>query len=186
VSWPPRVTALDLSLTGTGICHIADSQVRHLETVKTKVTGHQRMQEIGYAIGRWTGDLINPHLVVIEGPSYGSQGGQSGHHERAGLWWITAHRLWRNGVPYAVISPNARAKYATGKGNANKAEVLTAAIKRWGHLVDIGDDNQADALILAAMACDHLESPLAPVPAVNRAALVGVTWPDLMISGAIL
>lgn len=181
MAWPPRITALDLSLSGTGICHIADNKIVHLGTVRTKTTGHERLQQILTEIHRWTGSLADPHLVVIEGPSYGSQGGQAGHHERAGLWWLVAHRLWSAGTPYAVMAPQARARYAAGKGNASKAEVLTAAIKRWGHLVDIGDDNQADALILAAAAADQMGFPLAEMPAAHRTVLSSVKWPGLLI-----
>lgn len=181
MGWPPRITGLDLSLSGTGICHLADGEVVHLSTVRTKATGHDRLKQIQDEIRRWTGPLADPHLVVIEGPSYGSQGGQAGHHERAGLWWLVAHRLWSAGVPYAVMAPQARARYAAGKGNASKAEVLTATIKRWGHLVDIGDDNQADALILAAAGADHVGSPLVGVPAANRSVLSAVKWPGLLV-----
>jgi Holliday junction resolvasome RuvABC endonuclease subunit len=180
VSWPPRITALDLSLTGTGICHVRDGKIVHVETVKTRATGHERLAEIFERIAPWA-VAADPHLVVIEGPSYGSQGGQQGHHERAGLWWLVAHRLWERRRPYAVVSPQGRAKYACGKGSAAKAVVLTAEIKRFGHLVDIGDDNQADAVILAAMAADHLGWPLADVPAAHRVALDAVAWPELLI-----
>lgn len=187
MAWPLRITALDLSLSGTGICHLNDGDVVHLGTVSTRLTGHRRLDAIQAAILPWVGQAADPHLVVLEGPSYGSQAGQSGHHERAGLWWLTAHRLWTCRVPYAVITPAARAKYACGKGGAAKAVVLTAAIKRWGHLVDIGDDNQADALVLAAAAADHLGSPLVEMPAVNRSALDAVQWPELLVeTGAAL
>jgi len=38
-------------------------------------------------------------------------------------------------------------KHATGKGNANKAQMVSAAAKRWPE-IEIQDDNQADALWL--------------------------------------
>jgi hypothetical protein len=56
---------------------------------------------------------VYEHLVdpgVVEGPrpvDYGNQGGegrQSGHHERAGLWWLVTHALWKRGIDYAVAS----------------------------------------------------------------------------------
>jgi hypothetical protein len=191
VTWQPRITALDLSLTGSGICHVRDGAVSDLGTIKPKPVNFAKLNPITAQTARHGRMVLikgqisvyrDAHLFVIEGPSYGSHSGsQSGHHERAGLWWLVTDWLYRQGIPYAVMSPNTRAKYATGKGNASKAEVLTAAIKRFGHLADIGDDNQADALIMACAAADHLGSPLAEVPALNRSALAAVAWPDLPI-----
>lgn len=182
MTWPARITGLDLSLGGTGICHVAGGAVVHLDTVKSKTTGHERLREVIQVVRRWAGSPADPHLVVIEGPSYASKGGLS--HERAGLWWLVAHRLWENGIPYAVMAPTSRAKYATGRGGAGKDEVLIAAVKRFGHLAEIGDNNQADALILAAAALDHLGQPLAPMPATNRSALDAVAWPGLLLEEA--
>jgi Holliday junction resolvasome RuvABC endonuclease subunit len=195
-AWPPRITSLDLSLTGTGLCHIAGGEVRHLGTIKTKTVAFAkldpvaalnarcaRMRDILGEITAWTArESAEPHLTIVEGPSYGSNSGsQSGHHERAGLWWEVVMQLWRWGLPVAVMTPGQRAKYATGNGGAAKAVVLTAAIKRFGHLADIGDDNQADALVMGCAAADHLGAPLATVPQAHRAVLTAMAWPQLPI-----
>jgi hypothetical protein len=170
------ITALDLSLTGTGIARISSESVT-AETVKCpKLTGHERLTYILDQCVRAGG---HADLFVIEGPAYGKQGGQAGHHERAGLWWLMTQRLWLCQRPYVVITPSARAKYATGKGNASKAEVMASAIKRYGHLVELGDDNQCDAVILGAMAADHYGDPLAKVPVLNATALEKVEWPEM-------
>ena len=47
------------------------------------------------------------------------------------------------------MAPQSRAKYATGRGNAPKDQVLAATIKRYPHL-DIIDNNAADAVLLAS------------------------------------
>jgi Holliday junction resolvasome RuvABC endonuclease subunit len=175
--WAPRVLGLDLSLTGTGICRLGGNGVETLRTVRTgKLTGHAR---IGWILDAIDAAQRGQHLdlVVVEGPSYGSQGGQRGHHERAGLWWLVTHGLHARGRSYAVVAPKARAKYVTGDGNAGKPAVLAAARARYGHLVIIGDDNQADALALAHMGVDHLGGTLVDVPPVNREALRRASWP---------
>ena len=41
-------------------------------------------------------------------------------------------------------------KHATGKGNASKAMMIAAANERWG--IEVGDDNQADALWILDLA----------------------------------
>jgi Holliday junction resolvasome RuvABC endonuclease subunit len=51
----------------------------------------------------------------------------------------------RHGVPYQGVPVGTIKKFATGKGNADKAAMIEAA-KRWGHRPE--DDNEADALAL--------------------------------------
>lgn len=51
-----------------------------------------------------------------------------------------------NNVPYAGVPVQHIKKYATGKGNANKAAVITAVRKRWNK--NVTDDNEADAIAL--------------------------------------
>ena len=51
--------------------------------------------------------------------------------------------------PY-LIPPMTLKKYATGKGNSKKQEMLLQMYKRWG--VEFNDDNAADAYALARLA----------------------------------
>lgn len=177
--WAPKVLGLDLSLTGTGIARVGGEGVELLTTVRPgKRTSHERIEYILMEIhDAQRGQSID--LVVIEGPSYGSQAGQSGHHERAGLWWLVTQGLYAVRRSYAVVAPTARAKYATGNGRAGKLAVLAAVRERYGHLTRgrIRNDNEADALTLAAMGVDHLGGHLADVPPINRAALIKANWP---------
>jgi crossover junction endodeoxyribonuclease RuvC len=172
------ITALDLSLTGTGICRVNGGDMLTVETVSCpRLTGNARLQ---FVLDRCIRAAVpGADLVVIESPAYGKQGGQQGHHERAGLWWLVVHTLWREDIPYVTITPGGLKKYATGSGAASKDAVLIATVKRYGHLVDVADNNQADAVILAAMAQHHYGAPLTKVPALNAKALEAVTWPEL-------
>jgi Holliday junction resolvasome RuvABC endonuclease subunit len=167
----PTVMGLDLSLTATGV-----ASTRHWTTVvKTPgvMRGHERLQHIRDAVLELLpGDIA---LVVVEGPSYGNQGRQSGHHERAGLWWMVTHSLWKRGVDYAVASPAARAKYATGKGNAGKADVIREVTRRFSWFG--GGEDEADALVLAAMGGEWLGFPIVELPQTHRKALDAVQWP---------
>jgi crossover junction endodeoxyribonuclease RuvC len=175
-----NIVGIDPSLTGTGLAVIRPGGLVATDTVTTKLRGHQRLdrilsevREVAVNGGQWG----PADLVVIEGPSYGSKG--SAYHQVAGVWWLIAHELWLAGVPYAVATPSARMKYATGKGNAAKDQVLAAVLKRFGHLVDIDNNNEADALVLAAMAAEHRGLPLAPMPATHSEALAKVVWPEV-------
>lgn len=113
-------------------------------------------------------------LVVIEGLSYGSTTGKA--TDRAGLHWLIRDALDSAHIPVALVTPAARAKYATGKGNAGKDAVLIDVVKRWP-MVLVANNNEADAVVLLAMGLDYLGDPLAVVPAVNRLAIGQVKWP---------
>ncbi|WP_119352882.1 crossover junction endodeoxyribonuclease RuvC [Azohydromonas sediminis] len=64
--------------------------------------------------------------------------------------WCEHHGIPYQGVPVGTIK-----KHATGKGNANKAEML-AAIRARGHRP--ADDNEADALALLHWAIERHEA----------------------------
>lgn len=53
-------------------------------------------------------------------------------------------------IPYAGVPVGAIKKFATEKGNANKAAMI-AAVQSWGY-TGVTDDNQADAIALAHLA----------------------------------
>lgn len=172
----PVAIGLDLSLTGTGIASSA-GWTRVLRP-PVGARGHTRLawirQQVLDALPAY------PALVVVEGPSYGNQGAarQSGHHERAGLWWLVTHTLWKRDIDYAVASPAARAKYATGKGNADKAAVVREVTRRFDWFT--GGEDEADALVLAAMGADWLGHPIADVPKTHAEALTKVAWPEAL------
>jgi crossover junction endodeoxyribonuclease RuvC len=175
----PGVLGVDLSLTGTGLAN----SLGWSATLKppAKLRDVARIEWIRNAIV--LDHLTGVDLVVIEGPSYGSaRQAQSGHHERAGLWWVVVRSLWRRGVSYAVVSPKGRAKYATGNGNAGKDDVIREVTRRFDWFE--GDNNQADALVLAAMGADHLGVPMVTMPQIHRVALDAVAWPEMVGAAA--
>jgi Holliday junction resolvasome RuvABC endonuclease subunit len=87
-------------------------------------------------------------------------------------------RLLYESVPVAVVPPSCLKKYATGNGNASKDAVLIAAVRRLPWLNIQGND-QADAAWLCAAGYEAAGQSLCVMPAVNRAALGKVAWPDL-------
>ncbi|QEA10834.1 RuvC-like resolvase [Mycobacterium phage Weirdo19] len=52
-------------------------------------------------------------LAVIEGPSYG-QSSMPSYYDRAGLWWAVVTALQARAVPFAVVTPDHRAKFICG------------------------------------------------------------------------
>lgn len=162
-----RVLGVDLSLTSTGIA--GPGWVDRL--VPFGLSGLPRLRWLRDAVLDRVDDGVD--LVVVEGLAYSRTTGKAA--ERAGLWHLVVERLDLM-VPWAQVSPTARAKYATGKGNAPKDAVLAAVVRRFPGVPVSGND-EADALVLAAMGLDHLGCPPVVMPAAHRAVLGGVVWP---------
>lgn len=174
-----RVIGLDLSLTATGIAIIDDDTIT-VHTITSSPTGDsvddrvRRLDKIERAVMECMTGASEIDLIVIEGPSFG-QMRQSGEHVRAGLWWRIVS-ICTDTAPVVEVPPATLKKYATGKGNAAKDAVLLATARRFPD-VDLRDNNQADALWLAAMGARHLERPIDDVPQLNQAAMAAVRWP---------
>jgi len=171
-----RIVGLDLSLSATGVA-LLDTERGTLRTTTIATgtrKGHDRMN---FIIGTMRQLTAGVEVAAIEGPSYGSKSqSQRGHHERAGLWWITAHMLWVNKIEYAVIPPSNRAMYATGNGLAKKELVLRDVRDRYGNLCHAANDNEADALILSVMLAHKFGRPLVELPPTHTRGLAAVNF----------
>lgn len=169
-----KILALDLSLTAPGYCR--DDNCGTIK-VPAKLRGMERIQWIkAEAIGRPL--ITGVGLVVIEGYSFGSKGAAVINIGELG--GVIRHSLWSQSIPYVEIPPSCLKKYATGKGNASKDDVLQAGVMRSGHT--FVDNNACDAWWLHQMALAHYEptSPLlVKMPAGNREALVKVPWVEI-------
>ncbi|WP_193613131.1 crossover junction endodeoxyribonuclease RuvC [Nocardioides lijunqiniae] len=177
-----KIIGLDLSLTSTGVAVVDD----HVE-VGRRVTV-QRIRSNGKKdatiadrtdrLRRLAAKILIPardaDLVVIEGPAYHQS--NPGMHDRSGLWWLVTERLHAYDWPVAEVSPSVVKKYATGKGNAGKDQVLAAVVRRYPD-VEVGGNDEADALILAALGARFLGQPIDDMPALQSAVVASVRWP---------
>lgn len=167
-----NVIGIDLSLTSTGVA----SSLGWVDRIKPKSTGLTRMREINVAISQYI--TASTSLVVIEAPAF-SRGAQPGQHERAGLWWMVVEAIDRRGIPWMSVSPTAVKKYATGKGNAPKDEVLAAAIRKFPKIGVVGND-ESDALWLAAIGAYLCGSPMCVMPTTHCTGLAKLKLPEGM------
>jgi Holliday junction resolvasome RuvABC endonuclease subunit len=202
MSGRPRVIGLDLSLTSTGV---SDGQSVHAIQTTPDECLEARLDRlvrgvVSFALSptQWTDDFPqgrNADLAVIEAPAW-SKASQTGHEELSALRVMVRHRLWRLGVPYALVPPTTLKLYTTGYGKATKQQMVAAIDTRHGtnlagHLVKDGRYDMADAYALAAMGYDHAGHPLLPkgqtaedvdlalcLP--HRASLDAVEWPELV------
>lgn len=173
------VVGVDLSLTATGVAAAVGgtAKVRTVTSTPTEDTIAARSIRLRAVAGALFNLARDADLVVIERPAFLSKTGAA--HDRSGLWWLLVARLTGAGVPVAEVSPNTIKKYATGKGTADKDAVLAAVVRRYPD-VEVNTNNEADALILAALGARHVGEPLeATLPADRLAALSAVKWPPL-------
>lgn len=179
-----KIVGLDPSLTGFGIAELIPAAATTMTILQTwrhsRLTGHPRLSWLLASLHALVRDSAT--LAVIEGMSYASKG--SAGLDLAGLHWLVRQMLWDLSIPYVVIPPSTRAKWLTGLGNASKDACLAAAVKRFPG-ADVADNNQADALTLAAMGADHAGIPIATMPldrypvltANNRKGQPAIAWP---------
>jgi hypothetical protein len=193
-----RILALDLSLTATGVADETD-----VSTIRPRTTGMERLKSVREQVlravhidGEWGSydefgcsapldEDDHADLVVIEGYAFagggrktkGGAGMPSHAHALGELGGVVRLALWEAGVAYVDVAPASLKRYATGKGNAPKAEVMMAAGKRLGY--DGHDDNESDALWLWHMAMDAYGCVVVKMPETHRVALAAVKWPEL-------
>jgi len=172
----PTVVGLDLSLTGTGIASIGDTT--NVATLKSKGSEAASLDERQVRLHNLTLDIITRavfgDIVVIEQPAYGQTGGS--HHDRSGLWWLVIDALVPEVERIVEVTPQTVKKYATGKGNASKDEVLAAVVRRYPN-VPVANNNEADALVLAAIGARLAGRPIdLNLPVSHVEATTKVRW----------
>lgn len=157
------VVGLDLSLTNTGIAHIAwngaevTADIHRAQSKGSKTdTWEARSVRILNLANEIQKRILPAALVVVEGPSFSSVSVSS--HDRSWLWGKVFDRMMLNGVPVVVVPPASAKKWACGKGNADKDDMMLAAARMWPALEGIKNDT-ADALALAGIGMQLLEGP---------------------------
>ncbi|MFG2276732.1 hypothetical protein ACGFNY_44115 [Streptomyces chartreusis] len=180
----PVVIGLDPSLTGTGIASsngwceaIGYKRPRAKDPGITQLPHAERLNAMKDLLAQVRKTIGCPDLAVMELPAPSRSGG--GAHERGWFWWEIYHYLTSSYIPVALLTPNARALYATGKGTAGKGAVIEAVTRRFPAWSTEGDDNAADAVVLMAAGRDWLGHPITDMPKTHRAALDKATWPTL-------
>lgn len=168
-----RIAGLDLSLTSTGF-----SSESTLLAVQAKSKGILRLAEVRESIIQ----LVKENQVkfcVIEGYAYSTKNSQA--HSAGELGGIIRISLFDLEIPYVDVPPTSRAKFATGRGNAGKSEVVSSISVRTGITwTGSGADDMCDAFILEEMGRTVIGNERYDWPKSHRDALSKIDWSPLL------
>ena len=145
----PVVLGIDPS-TKTGLSIVSVDEdgrpvVQKSSVCVPKTRGYERISDIAH-------DMLallaahEPACVVIEGYAYAN------HFTLVPLVEIGTILRWlcvQKGVDLYIAQPASLKKFATGKGNAKKDQVMLAVYKRWG--LEFKTNDECDAFVLATM-----------------------------------
>lgn len=150
-----RVVGVDLSLTSTAVAaRVIESEELHVIRIRSTGAKTDSLSEHITRLIRLSNQVVaavracSPELVAMEDMMFGTSRDTSAHR-RSGLWWMVASLLRHHGTPMVAVPPSTLKKWATGKGNASKDMVLSAAVRRFPQ---VGQNDEADAAMLADMA----------------------------------
>jgi crossover junction endodeoxyribonuclease RuvC len=138
-----RYVGIDPS-TKTGLVILnRDGEIINQEEVKSKLKSDpDRFVDLTESILE---ELHPNDIIAIEGFSYGSKG--RGVSTQYGIGWLIRAELFKRGYDYIEVSPSAVKKFATGKGNEKKENMVLPIFKHWGF--ESPSDNIRDAYVLA-------------------------------------
>lgn len=145
-----QYVGLDPSLTSPGFC-LATTNNNYLasSTYSSKQKGVYRLDEI---VQHFEKNYLSSgalRWLLIEGYAFSKQGKGQGMLERAELFGIIKHRLFKGGYwnKVLIITPGSIKKFATGIGNVEKIQMMMQAYKEFG--LEFKKDDEADAFWLA-------------------------------------
>lgn len=174
------IVGIDGALASTGLAVWRDGRIS-VRTIRTFPgrPAEERWRLIGAQI--WPALEAARCLTLLESVYAGEK------VPRTALDLAMVHAVIRlglhvRGVPCVLVDPQAIKQYAVGSGRAGKQEMVDATA-RIGLGWKVGDDHQADALWLVAMALDHYGSPLCSASDAGREALRRLAWPHFTLDG---
>lgn len=170
-----RLVAIDPSLNGTGLAWQDDSGTQGSRKVDVgKLRGAERLKDIRDALCAIL-MMVRPHVILIEGYAYGRT---NQAHQLGELGGVLRVEIHEQEFPLVEVAPSALKKFATGKGNAPKDQVLAEAIRRLGY--EGHSNDVADARWLLQMGINRygLEGRI-DLPKTHLSALEKVDFPDI-------
>ncbi|WP_066041968.1 hypothetical protein [Herbiconiux solani] len=174
------VVGIDPSLSGTGLARISvTGEVETKAVASPSREGWEgnwsRVREIAGPVAVFT----PPESLVLIEEMFVPRGEATAGKviERAWLWGRIYDLMKRRGCVVVVVNNSHRAMLATGSGAAKKPQVKARMRERFPE-ARVSDDNQADALAMAAAGAWWAGFPIeGPTHAGQNEAMSKVPWP---------
>ena len=170
-----KTMGLDLSLTSTGTSIDGVTSI-----ILTSTKGAERL----FIISNKLQEIVKENqvdVVIIEGYSFASRNSQA--HSIGELGGVVRLMLWQNKIPYIEVPPTSRAKFATGRGNASKHEVISAVSAKTGRTFrGSGGNDECDAWVLEEMAKAKLGVSSWSWTKEQMSALDKIDWSPLLVT----
>lgn len=149
---------LDPSLTSYGISAIGQD-LQRTWLLSPKKRGVDRLLAISFELADVFREVSATHNIedVAMEDTVRSSFASSSLGELSAVTKMTCHTVLRGRAQYPLrVPPTTLKKYATGRGNAKKAEIMLSVYKKWG--VELLDDNLADAFVLSRIAAGYADT----------------------------
>lgn len=161
-----RFIGIDYSTTSTGIAIAAGGRwetfaLESAPTGKTLGDYYDRIIDLAYRI---ESVLQDGDVLGVEGIAFAGRGSSVDRLHYA--WHRTVEHLTTHHSALHVVTTNQVKQLATGKGNANKDEVLLATERRLPQ-ARVGGNDEADAVWIAVGASILAGSPVIDLPAAH-------------------
>lgn len=183
---PTYVVGLDISLASTGIAKVFIDGSAHVRTVEsggkrdaTLADRANRIRTVAEEVCRHIvpvryGDTVQ---ILIESPAYGLPGGSV--WDRAGLWWAVVLRLHTFGLEVNHAAAGTVKKWITGSGSSKVGKnTVGVHVGRLFPDVEIGNDDEADALAMAHLLAVRAGYPVITLAGHTPDLWVAVKWAD--------
>lgn len=151
-----NIVGVDFSLTSPGVACLKVNEDLSFEFIGFDTCKTTSDEEWFIRLNRVKTTVLGfifkhkPKFVSVENYSFGSTNGREIAGEVHGT---VLFKLFENGYPpervFRDISPQARAKFFTGKGRATKSEVTKAVNEFFGFNFKMKENDIADACVLA-------------------------------------
>jgi crossover junction endodeoxyribonuclease RuvC len=127
-----------------------------------EVEGYKRLQLIAREFMRLV-RMNTPRHIFIEQQIFG---GKFNHAVQGQISALLRMSLFEYGEPWYDVTPTTLKKWATGSGKADKKQMKSAVLAKWGF--DSKSDDEVDAYAIARLGQFVVGSPSPTIKGVNK------------------
>jgi len=146
-----KIVSLDLSLVATGVTVLTDNRSESFLIKSKRPKDNTPTNELirilniikeidSHVVGK------NIDLVCIEGMAFCTRN-TSALIQLGVLNYFVRHLCYKHNIKFCIIAPTTAKRFATGRGNSKKDEIMLEVYKRWKK--SFSDDNLCDSFVLA-------------------------------------